>query len=440
MREVKTVEMEKLSDYETAPGLYFVPLDAVFMFTRMYHYRDDEQRNLQTARLGIDYACPGQLINHVPGASAFCRKDFLQYYLRDYQARYEAVGQPQCYTRSITPISLILSWPSHCRKTMDILRGKTQEYDEKTWPLEYIMKDAVRHKGYGIKLVTRAYAQELLGIYDSQGKFTCDKLRPEDQSVIMQQYISTPALIEGRKFDFRVFALIANADPLVALWAPDNGHTRVSDQLFNGTSSDFTRHITANVHVESEADLDFLKEHRFNLQELADYFAEQIGDTEKWLKTVAYPAIKTILVHMFRASQQNFLIKRKGLFEFYGVDFLMSDNLKDFYLLEANRRPDVQEKNPKLQYREDMLLKDISTLADWLHETRLKGDFEDLYDRLDAFVPLIDETREDAYFGLLSTDCAQCFKDMNPDLPVDPMIEPLVNHLGMSYSARTDFS
>ena len=432
--------MEKLSDYETAPGVYFVPLDVVFIFTRMYHYRDDDQRNLQTARLGIDYACPGQLINHVPGASAFCRKDFLQYYLRDYQARYEAAGQPQCYPRSITPTSLILSWPVHCRKTMDILRGKTQEYDDKTWPLEYIMKDAVRHKGYGIKLVTRAYAQELLGIYDSEGKFTCDKLRPEDQSVIMQQYISTPALIEGRKFDFRVFALIANADPLVALWAPDNGHTRVSDQLFNGTSADFTRHITANVHVESEADLDFLKEHRFNLQELADYFAEQIGDTEKWLKSVAYPAIKTILVHMFRASQQNFLIKRKGLFEFYGVDFLMSDNLKDFYLLEANRRPDVQEKNPNLQYREDMLLKDISTLADWLHETRLKGDFEDLYDRLDAFVPLIDETREDAYFGLLSTDCAQCFKDMNPDLPVDPMIEPLVNHLGLSYSARTDFS
>ena len=95
--------MEKLSDYETAPGVYFVPLDVVFIFTRMYHYRDDDQRNLQTARLGIDYACPGQLINHVPGASAFCRKDFLQYYLRDYQARYEAAGQPQCYPRSITP-------------------------------------------------------------------------------------------------------------------------------------------------------------------------------------------------------------------------------------------------------------------------------------------------------------------------------------------------
>lgn len=176
------------------------------------------------------------------------------------------------------------------------------------------------------------------------------------------------------------------------------------------------------------------------MQELAEYFADEIGDTDKWLKTVAYPAIKNILVHMFRASQQNFLIKRKGLFEFYGVDFILSNNLKDFYLLEANRRPDVQEKNPKLQYREDMLVKDLATLAEWLQETRFRGNFEDLYERLDAFVPLIDETREDPYFGLLSSECSQAFKDMNPELPVDPMLEPLIKHMGLTYTSQTDFS
>ena len=135
-------------------------------------------------------------MNHVPGASAFSRKDFLQYYLRDYQMRYELAGVGNCYNRSVTPTSYILSWPTHCSKVMEILREKTRKFDEESWPLEYIMKDAVRHKGYGIKLVTYQYAQSLLEAYDSKkGQYSCDRLRSDDKSVIMQQYISTPALV-----------------------------------------------------------------------------------------------------------------------------------------------------------------------------------------------------------------------------------------------------
>jgi len=48
-------------------------------------------------------------------------------------------------------------------------------------------------------------------------------------NIIAQQYIYNPALIEKRKFDFRVFVIIANIDPLIALWAPENGHSRLSD-------------------------------------------------------------------------------------------------------------------------------------------------------------------------------------------------------------------
>ena len=68
--------------------------------------------------------------------------------------------------------------------------------------------------------------------------------------MIIQKYINNPVLIEGRKFDFRVFLFAANADPLIAGWAPRNGHARISDQQFNSNSKDFTIHIIANVEIE----------------------------------------------------------------------------------------------------------------------------------------------------------------------------------------------
>jgi len=46
--------------------------------------------------------------------------------------------------------------------------------------------------------------------------------------------------------------VIANVNPLVVLWAPENGHIRLSDLEFDPTSSDFTAHVTANVHAETE--------------------------------------------------------------------------------------------------------------------------------------------------------------------------------------------
>ena len=46
--------------------------------------------------------------------------------------------------------------------------------------------------------------------------------------------------------------LIAQVNPLVVLWAPENGHSRLSDVEFDAHSSDFTTHITANVHTNTK--------------------------------------------------------------------------------------------------------------------------------------------------------------------------------------------
>lgn len=404
--------------------LFLIPNEANLIFTRMYMYRDSLGINLQTARLGIDYACNKQMLNHVPGASAFCRKDYLQLYLKDYKNRYSSLGLDKCFI-DLTPKSFLLKDPKQCIEFIKITDEIIAKYNETNMPVEWITKDSLVHKGYGIDILDYSLASYFNTIYKSPF-VDCSNVLPTHENMIVQKYIHNPALIKGRKFDFRIFLIIINADPLIAGWAPRNGHTRLSDQIFNTNSKDFTTHITANIDINNENNLEFLKKHRFNLQEIGKYFEPQLGNVENWLEKVAYPKLKSILIHMIRASQQNFLIKRVGLFEFYGVDFIMDNTLHNFYLLESNRRPDVKEKNPDLQYRETMIVEDFLQLAEYYMEKDFTiKDTKEIFSRFKAFDPLIDETLDDPYFGVIDKECSIKFKDMNWDLPIDPMIEPL---------------
>jgi hypothetical protein len=133
---------------------------------------------------------------------------------------------------------------------------------------------------------------------------------------------------------------------------------------------------------------------------------------------------------MIRASQQNFIIQRPGLIEFYGVDLIMENNLEDFYLLESNRRPNVQEENGNLKYREDGIVDDFSRVASYFFSNHLVDiNPDELYSELEYFVPLIDETKKDPYFGVVPKECQTIdVKNYNQDMPLDPMIEPLIQH------------
>ena len=68
--------------------------------------------------------------------------------------------------------------------------------------------------------------------------------------------------------------MIANVDPLLVLWEPYNGHTRLSDQIYNLTDDKFTGHILSSVSdlVDNHSDWLWIRHHRYNLTQLAQYF------------------------------------------------------------------------------------------------------------------------------------------------------------------------
>lgn len=124
------------SDQENNESLFLIPQEANMIFTRMYHYKNAISENIQTARLGVDYACPGQIFNHVPGASAFCRKDYLQKYLLDYNKRYKALNLENCFKGYLTPKSYILGNQEHCESFIDDLEIQLQKFNSSNMPIE----------------------------------------------------------------------------------------------------------------------------------------------------------------------------------------------------------------------------------------------------------------------------------------------------------------
>lgn len=181
-------------DLETNEGLFFITENVSMIFTRMYHYRDNMARNVQTARIGIDYACPGQVFNHIPGAASFNRKDFLQYYLLDYERRYKARGLGYCFSTP-TPKSFILDDKDHCELFIETMSELLEKHEKDNWPIEWITKNAVRHKGYGIELIDYEKAKYYKNLYTENKDVSCSNVLDSHKFLIAQKYISNPALV-----------------------------------------------------------------------------------------------------------------------------------------------------------------------------------------------------------------------------------------------------
>ena len=52
----------------------------------------------------------------------------------------------------------------------------------------------------------------------------------------MQKYITNPYLLEGHKFDFRIYMLIASTNPLIVYY--HDGFLKVSLHLFDANSKE----------------------------------------------------------------------------------------------------------------------------------------------------------------------------------------------------------
>lgn len=267
-----------------------------------------------------------QLVNHIPNINrALCCKKALVEALR-------------CVNIPI-PLSYDLSDMSDRRKFIEAV-------SDGIW----ISKPLAENQGKGIKM-----------IFDVN-KFKNSILTNEERyDIIVQKYVINPLLINGYKFDMRMFALLTYSKRWVLLSYP-LFYGRKSLNLYQTFSSDKLTHLTNASQQKKHPEYNSRK-------------SESIIPMEEIIELVGESNFRNMQIHVHNALISLFLAKKSeiigknGCFQLLGLDVLLDDNLQP-HLLEVNINPALFTDTEPQKRLFPTLINDVLTVVLGLHEEK----------------------------------------------------------------------
>lgn len=277
-----------------------------------------------------------QKINHFPGMSEICRKDLL--------------------ARNMSRMSKLFPKDFHFFPRTWCLPadwGDLQNYSRSRKNKTYICKPDSGCQGRGI-FITR----------------TVKEIKP-GEDMICQLYISKPFIIDGFKFDLRIYVLITSCDPLriftykegLARFATTSYSHPCTDNLddicmhltnysINKHSSNFVQDSLSGSKRKLSTFNTYMESHGYNVEQIWRDIEDVI------IKTIisAYPIIK----HNYHTCFPNHTLN-SACFEILGFDILLDRKLKP-WLLEVNHSPSFSTDSCLDKEVKDSLLYDTLVL------------------------------------------------------------------------------
>lgn len=212
----------------------------------------------------------------------------------------------------------------------------------------------------------------------SQGKGIFVTKNPKDikpgEHMICQQYVSKPFLIDGFKFDLRIYILISSCDPL-RIFVYKDGLARFATIQYNEPSNhnmdDMCMHLTNYAINKHSKDFDRDEESgsKRRISTVDTWFEENGYDVSKIWSDIEDVMIKTlisahpILKHNYRTCFPNHN-KGSACFEILGFDVLLDRKLKP-WVLEVNHSPSFHTDSPLDKEVKEGLMYDTLNLVNF---------------------------------------------------------------------------
>ncbi|XP_009992599.1 PREDICTED: tubulin polyglutamylase TTLL6, partial [Chaetura pelagica] len=277
-----------------------------------------------------------QKINHFPGMIEICRKDLLarnlNRMLRLFPKDYNIFPRTWCLPADY---------------------GDFQAYRRTRRSRTFICKPDSGCQGKGIFITRNA-----------------EEIR-HGEHMICQQYISKPFLIDGFKFDMRIYVLVTSCDPL-RIFVYKEGLARFATMRYIDPSSrnlgDICMHLTnyaINKHNKNFVQDDKMGSKR-KLSTLNAWMVDHSYNTTKLWEDIEDIIIKTLIsAHpVVKHNYQSCFPSHTGCcacFEILGFDILLDRKLKP-WLLEVNHSPSFTTDSRLDQEVKDALLCDTINL------------------------------------------------------------------------------
>ncbi|XP_013186188.2 tubulin polyglutamylase ttll-4 isoform X2 [Amyelois transitella] len=266
----------------------------------------------------------GQKMNHFPGTFQIGRKDRLWRNLQKLATKYgvsEFGIMPKTYVLPHDMKLLKHDWEKHAAN------------NEK-----WIIKPPASARGTGIKVVSR-WTQI-----------------PKKRAVVVQRYVSKPYLINGNKFDMRLYVLVTSVHPL-RIYLYKDGLARFASVKYNDevtSLNDRYMHLTnysinrLSKNYTPNEDFAACEGHKWTLQALFQYLK-----TEKNINTDAlWDSLKDLVIKTIISGEASIssltkanITSRYNCYELFGIDVLLDEKLKP-WLLEVNISPSLHSASP----------------------------------------------------------------------------------------------
>lgn len=325
--------------------------------------------------IGKQFSCLTQISNHLPNDGKLMKikvGEAMAEYTKDYSTK------PSCFNnKKFFPPTWVLSNKEQCIEFFERFNSPDYITLKQERGIVYLRKIGGVHEGKGVFPVNDKEEIYIRKLYNNGS--LCGEVDNKD---LIQHFIHNPLLLEGRKFDFRVFMLIASANPTIVYY--HDGYLRMSLHEYDSNSKEKGALLTNTALAKpifKEAQkkgtyngmtADELKDKSYWLYpQLYKYLQEQgkVNDPD-WVENHLKSELKKAMVHLVRISQDTAL-KKSSLFELYGIDFMMDDNL-DLWFIEANYNPLIQGWTPERNQFFNKMLTDCFEIVFGLLRSRTK--------------------------------------------------------------------
>lgn len=231
----------------------------------------------------------------------------------------------------------------------------TQSYNGGQIKKPFIVKPVASSRGNGIFIIRKPEEIPLIS------------------NLLVSEYISNPYLIDGHKFDLRIYVLVTSFHPLT-VYIYNEGLSRFASEKYSDSDSTFEEqysHLTnysLNKHSEhfirnksaNDEDLG----HKWTLGAALRRMKADGVDTNLLMIRIESVVLKTLfsVQSSITARCRNLLLHPKCCFELFGFDILIDTELKP-WLLEVNLSPSLTCDSPLDLLLKSALMCDTLTLA-----------------------------------------------------------------------------
>lgn len=196
---------------------------------------------------------------------------------------------------------------------------------------------------------------------------------PLDENIIVGRYLDNPLLIDGFKFDVRLYVAVTSYDPLI-IYLYEEGLTRfctIKYDTKNPTASRNLRMHLTNYSLNKKS-MDYVRcdnpdvedyGNKWSMSAMLRYLRESGIDTSELCSRIEDVIIKSIIsVELPVATATKMFVPnpRGNCVELYGFDILVDDQLKP-WVLEVNLSPSLATDAPL-----DLKIK-ANCMADWMN-------------------------------------------------------------------------